>query len=226
MPSRKDDRMIILSFFSIPNFLLFCSHEQITLDEATIYQEKEVLAKVAEGDQEAFRRLYEQYHRQFMGACVQLSGSQQVAEEVVQEAFIRIWEKRVYLANLDHPRGYLFKIFNNTLFEYYRYVAGQRKIEGAYITYYEQQSADEVHDKLQLEAQLAMVQASLQHLTPQQLRVFQLIREKGLSRKEAAEALGISPNTVRNLLAEAMRVLREHNTGIHPFVLLSVLLFK
>lgn len=180
--------------------------------------------RVAEGDETAFRYLFEQYRGPFYHTCVQLSGSKEVAEEVVQETFIRIWEKRAYLANLQHPKGYIYKIFQNVLFGYFRYVAAQRKAQGSFLQYYEAQDADEgIAHKLRQEAQLAFIGEALQQLTPAQLRVFRLIWQEGLSRKQAAEKLGISSNTVRNLLAEAMRVLKQQHSGI--FVL-SVFLLK
>lgn len=191
------------------------------------YQERELLPRIAEGDETAFRQLFEQYRSLFYHTGLQLSGSKEAAEEVVQETFIRIWEKRTYLADLQHPKGYLYRIFQNVLFNYFRYIARQRKAQGSFLQYYEQQGSDEgLSAKLRLEAQLAMIEASLKHLTPAQLRVFQLIRQEGLSRKEAAEQLGISPNTVRNLLAESMRVLKQHHPDIHPFLFIYFFILK
>ncbi|QEC42856.1 RNA polymerase sigma factor [Pseudobacter ginsenosidimutans] len=191
------------------------------------YEEAELLLRVAEGDEQAFGQLFEQYRGPFFHTCLQLTGSRDVSEEVVQETFIRIWEKREYLRDLQFPKGYLYKIFQNVLFGYYRYVANQRRVQGSIIQYYEQQGSDEgLNNKLRQEAQLALIEESLKHLTPAQLKVFKLVRQEGLSRKEAAEQLGISPNTVRNLLAEGMRVLREHHPGIHPVVLFSFLFLK
>lgn len=191
------------------------------------YEERELLLRIAEGDETAFRQLFEQYRSLFYHTCLQLTGSRDVAEEVVQETFIRIWEKRSFLRDIQYPKGYLYKIFQNVLFGYFRYIANQRKAQGSIIRYYEQQGSDEgLHNKLRQEAQLAMIEASLQHLTPAQLKVFRLIRQEGLSRKEAAEQLGISPNTVRNLLAEGMRVLKQHHPDIHPVILFSVIFIK
>lgn len=183
--------------------------------------------RIAQGDEWAFAQLFEQYRSPFYHTGLQLSGSKEVAEEVVQETFIRIWEKRTYLTNLQYPKTYLYRIFQNVLFGYYRHVASLRKAQGSFIQYYEQQNSDEgLQLKLRQEAQLALIEDSLKHLTPQQLRVFKLIRQQGLSRKEAADQLGISPNTVRNLLAEGMRVLRERHPDIHPALILWVLLLK
>jgi RNA polymerase sigma-70 factor (ECF subfamily) len=191
------------------------------------YEDQELLLRIAEGDESAFRHLFEQYRGPFYHTCLQLSGSKEVAEEVVQETFIRIWEKRAYLSDLQYPKAYLYRIFQHVLFGYYRHIANLRRAQGSFIQYYEQHAHEEgLSDKLREEAQLAMIEDSLKHLTPAQLKVFKLIRQEGLSRKEAAERLGISPNTVRNLLAESMRVLREHNPDVHPLLILSLLFFK
>jgi RNA polymerase sigma-70 factor (ECF subfamily) len=211
---------IIFQYFYVQALL-------VQLSTKLPYEEGELLLRIAEGDEQAFGQLFEQYRSPFYHTCLQLTGSRDVSEEVVQETFIRIWEKRDHLRDLQYPKGYLYKIFQNVLFSYFRYVANQRKVQGSFIQYYEQQGSDEgLHHKLRQEAQLALIEESLQHLTPAQLKVFRLIRQEGLSRKEAAAQLGISPNTVRNLLAEGMRVLKQHHPGIHPVVLLSVLFMK
>ncbi len=114
-----------------------------------------------------------------------------MSEEVVQETFIRIWEKRNYLRDLQYPKGYLYKIFQNVLFSYFRYVANQRKVQGSFIQYYEQQGSDEgLNHKLRQEAQLALIEESLKHLTPAQLKVFKLIRQEGTEQEGSRRAAG------------------------------------
>ncbi len=155
----------------------------------------------------------------FYNAGLKLSGSREVAEEVVQETFIRIWEKRAYLQELEQAKGYLYQVFRNVLFAYFRQLAMQKKKEGAILEFYGDEGDEGVHEKIRMEARLALIQDSLQHLTPQQAQVFRLIRMEGLSRNEAAQRLGISPNTVRNLLAGATNVLRDKTNGTELAVL-------
>lgn len=151
---------------------------------------------------------------------MKLSGSREVAEEVVQEAFIRIWEKRSHLRELEHAKAYLYRMFHNVLFEYFRHIAAEKKAMGAILDYYERETDEGIKEKQRLEARLAFLQESLQYLTPQQAQVFRLIRLEGLSRNEAAARLGISPHTVRNLLAEATKTLRTKNEGLDLAILL------
>jgi RNA polymerase sigma-70 factor (ECF subfamily) len=175
---------------------------------------------VADGNEAAFRLLFERYRSPFFGVCMKLSGSREVAEEVVQEAFIRIWEKRNHLRELEHAKAYLYRMFHNVLFEYFRHIAAEKKAMGAILDYYEKETDEGVREKLRLEARLSLLQESLKHLTPQQSQVFRLIRLEGLSRNEAAARLGISPHTVKNLLADATRTLRARNEGVDLAILL------
>lgn len=183
------------------------------------YDDKDLLNSVAAGDEQAFRLLFERYRMPFYNAGLKLSGSREVAEEVVQETFIRIWEKRAYLQELEQAKGYLYQVFRNVLFAYFRQLAMQKKKEGAILEFYGDEGDEGVHEKIRMEARLALIQDSLQHLTPQQAQVFRLIRMEGLSRIEAAQRLGISPNTVRNLLAGATNVLRDKTNGTELAVL-------
>lgn len=184
------------------------------------YDDRALLTSVADGNEAAFRQLFERYRSPFFGVCIKLAGSQEVAEEVVQETFIRIWEKRSHLRELEHAKAYLYRMFHNVLFEYFRHAAAEKKAKGAILEYYEADTDEGIKEKLRLEARLALLQESLKHLTPQQALVFRLIRLEGLSRNEAAARIGISPHTVRNLLAEATKVLRAKNGGADLAILL------
>ncbi|WP_346317688.1 sigma-70 family RNA polymerase sigma factor [Chitinophaga sp. YIM B06452] len=183
------------------------------------YDVRELLTRVADGDEAAFQSLFERYRSPFFGVCMKLSGAREVAEEVVQETFIRIWEKRQHLRDLEKAQAYLYRMFRNVLFEYFRHMAAERKAMGAILDHYDTGTDEGVSEKLRLEARLALLQESLRHLTPQQANVFRLIRLEGLSRNEAADRLGISPHTVRNLLAEATRVLRTKSGRLELAIL-------
>lgn len=183
------------------------------------YDDKELLNSVAAGDEQAFRLLFERYRMPFYTACLKLSGAREVAEEVVQETFIRIWEKRAYLRELEQAKGYLYQVFRNVLFAYFRQLATQKKKEGAILEFYGDDGEEGIHEKIRMEARLALIQDTIQYLTPQQAEVFRLIRLEGLSRNEAAQRLGISPNTVRNLLAGATNTLRAKTSGTELAVL-------
>lgn len=183
------------------------------------YDDRDLLTSIADGDDVAFRELFDRYRAPFFGVAMKLSGSSEVSEEVVQETFIRIWEKRGLLRELEHAKAYLYRMFHNVLFEYFRHAAAEKKAMGAILEYYDTETDEGVKEKLRLEARLALLQESLKHLTPQQAVVFRLIRLEGLSRNDAAARMGISPNTVRNLLAEATKVLRARNGSVDIAIL-------
>lgn len=178
------------------------------------HNEKDLFSRIADGDGQAFRILFERFKKKFYSAAYKMSGSHFFAEEVVQETFILVWQKRSYLREAENPVGYLHTMFYRLMSQQFQKDAAERLRRSGVIDmpYEDELSTEELSA---LEAKYRQLQMALDQLAPQQARVFQLIKEKGLSREEAARQLHLSPNTVRNHLAEAIRTLKKlAQTGI------------
>ncbi|QEC45172.1 RNA polymerase sigma factor [Pseudobacter ginsenosidimutans] len=176
--------------------------------------DKDLFSRIADGDAQAFRVLFERFKKKFYSAAYKMSGSHFFAEEMVQETFIRVWQKRSYLREADNPLGYLHTLFYRLLSQQYQKDAAERLRRGGVIDmpYSDELSGEELRA---LETRYQQLQKAIDQLAPQQARVFQLIKEKGLSREEVARQLDLSPNTVRNHLAEAIKTLKKlAKTGI------------
>lgn len=185
------------------------------MDNSEAYNDQHLFNRIADGDEAAFRILFDRYKRKFYSAAYKMSGSHYLSEEVVQEAFIRTWNKRALFRELDNPVGYLHVLFYRELSQRYQKDAAERKLTGNVIEmpYQDDLAAEEVQ---LLEQQYQQLEKAVGRLPPQQAQVFHLVKEKGLSREEAARRLHLSPNTVRNHLAEAVKTLRKiaHTMGL------------
>lgn len=172
------------------------------------HNDKDLFSRIADGDGQAFRILFERFKRKFYSAAYKMSGSHFFAEEVVQETFILVWQKRAYLRDAENPVGYLHTMFYRLMSQQYQKDATERLRRNGVIDmpYEDELSAEDLRA---LEAKYRQLQKAINQLAPQQARIFQLIKVKGLSREEAARQLDLSPNTVRNHLAEAIRTLKK-----------------
>ena len=77
------------------------------IDEKTVPKERELLAKVARGDQRAFNELFEAYYSTLGEYVLKTTKSISLTEEIVQDAFIKIWMKRETLTQISNFKNYL-----------------------------------------------------------------------------------------------------------------------
>lgn len=166
--------------------------------------------QVAEGDERAFSELFHQYRNVVYTIAYKITTSEPMAEEILLDVFLKVWLKREQLVGIEHFTAWLFTITRNQVFSSLKQLAVRRKAEGcAGGEEYLLQPANPDHQLLEKEYQQLLHEAVLR-LSPQQKRVYQLIKEQGMKREEAARALNLSPETVKRHLAEAMQLIRGY----------------
>ncbi|MCS3796457.1 RNA polymerase sigma factor [Niastella sp. OAS944] len=173
------------------------------------YTEHELLKLVAEGDRNAFTQLYNNYRNKIYSIAFELTESTTVAEEIVQDVFLKIWVKRDSLHEVEHFKAYLFTITRNYVFTALKRIARQESLEVSAIQdapLYDHDTEDRVLNK----EYTRILQAAIDRLPEQQKQVYNLIKKEGLKREEAAAALHLSPETVKTHLAQAMRSIRTY----------------
>lgn len=176
------------------------------------YSERELLDRLQDGSVDAFTILYKQYSGALYLNMLALVKSEFIAEELVQEVFAKVWEKRHCIRIEKSFNGYLCRIGQNRVYDFYRKLRRERLMfERFRATATENYThVEEAADWHHAEAR---VQHVLQSLSPQQQRTFQLCKTEGRSYKEAAELLGISAYTVKEHLVKAMSTIRQRLEG-------------
>ena len=173
------------------------------------YTEHELLKLVAEGDRNAFTQIYNNYRNKIYSIAFELTESTTVAEEIVQDTFLKIWVKRDSLHEVEHFRAYLFTITRNYVFTALKRIARQESLEVSAVQdapLYDHDTEDRVLNN----EYTRILQAAIDRLPEQQKQVYNLIKKEGLKREEAAAALHLSPETVKTHLAQAMRSIRTY----------------
>ncbi len=83
-------------------------------------EERQIIRSLKEGDREAFSMLYKQYWEKVYHFCGLYLNNRDVAEDVVQEVFIKVWESREFIREDDNFKGLLFIITRNLIFNQHR----------------------------------------------------------------------------------------------------------
>lgn len=178
--------------------------------------ESALIAKVKKGDYKAFESLYNSYFAKTYAFLHALRLGDN-AEDIIQETFITIWQKRESLDPLKSFNSYLFTIAKNYALKDLKNTLGERTgIEQVTIP-------DTLFTESKLEAAELeqVIQKSLNELPDRAREVFLLRRYEGFSVNQIAAKLGIAPSTVENHMNTALTLLKKHiiyAVGILPFI--------
>jgi RNA polymerase sigma-70 factor (family 1) len=189
---------------------------------ANFHIEKDLLIRISEGDEDAFRELFYgilPWLTPFIGNMVKTTEGTQ---EIVQETFIRIWMSRDKLPGLHEPRAWMIRVATNECFTYFHKQASRRKI-GQLLEEGFQAAANVGEDRLQVQETQLLIQRAVNTLPPQRKKIFQMSREQGLKSQEIAEELQCSNSYVKNTLSAALHQIRDYLTAAGKIIPLLIL---
>lgn len=182
-------------------------------------EEKKVLGLLAEGNEFAFTLLFDHYRNGIYTVAVNLLKSRQLAEEIVQEVFLKVWSKREDLIYIENFEGYLFTIARNLVFDFLKDIAKETTRKKDFVANVE--SAIAADQSLIEEQYNQLLQEALKQLPPQQKQIFRMARVEGLSHQAIAEQLNISRLTVKTHMAKALQTIRQNLQ--HHIISISVM---
>jgi RNA polymerase sigma factor (sigma-70 family) len=152
----------------------------------------------------SFEEFFEDHHRALFGALFLVTGNRAEAEEIMQDAFLKVWERWARVGVLDDPSAYLFRtamnLFRNRLRR--ASVAARRTL--ALSPWADDLAAVEDRDELV---------RWLRPLPPRQRAAMVLTIYRGYSSEEAGRILGIRPSTVRALVTQGRSGVRRRMEG-------------
>jgi RNA polymerase sigma-70 factor (family 1) len=160
------------------------------------------------GDQKAFEKLFERYHKKLYAYLMRLLDSKEDAEEIVQESFIKIWEKREEFIEGYSFNAFLFTIAKNTFLNFTREKVNRRVFEDHFQLINEVESG-KTDDYVIFKETREIIRLIIEGMPPRRREVFMMRKVEGLSRKEISEKLGISVITVDSQLLKANTYLKD-----------------
>jgi RNA polymerase sigma-70 factor (family 1) len=172
-----------------------------------LYNETAILRQIATGSEAAFTALFSHYRGRVEAIAFTLTHSETLAEELLQDIFLRIWLKRADLATINDFQSYLFITTRNQAYSTLKREAARRKANQNAAATIDLSDPATDHKLLQNDFGRLLEQA-ITRLPPQQRQAYRLSREQGLSRDEIAATLGLSPNTVKSHISQALKNIR------------------
>lgn len=172
--------------------------------------EAEQLGALALDQVRAFEDLYHRYKQPVYANIAKLVRQPEAAEDLLQEVFLTLWEKRHSLDPAQGVGGWLFVVSYNKAATYLK-----KQLKDAALVVRQPELADllpqpPAPDEELYQHQLALVEAAVSRLPARKQQVFRLCRFEGKSCEEVATAVGVSVASVRDYLKQATRLVRAH----------------
>ncbi|MEL7340933.1 MAG: RNA polymerase sigma-70 factor [Bacteroidota bacterium] len=156
-------------------------------------------------DDQSFEKLFRQYFAGLSAYAYKFTEDIDSAEEVVQNVFIQLWEKRSELNIQTSLKSYLFRAVHNRCLNLKRNEAVRVR---HHQLHQEGRDDSEFHDPAIASDVSQRIYEAIGQLPPQRARIFRMSRFEALSYREIAEKLGLSPKTVEAQMGKALKQLR------------------
>lgn len=170
---------------------------------------KKLIQLISEGNQQAFKELFDLYHKRIFQFAMKYLRSELLAEEAVQDVFLKIWEKREELVLVDDFSSWVFQLTKNYLLNTLKRSCNEARIKDEIsktLIY-----AEEINNDLLVEKETTdMLHNMIAELPAQRQEIFKLCRFEQKSYEEAAVVMGISKSTVNDHMVKAMKFLKSN----------------
>lgn len=176
--------------------------------EHPIHSDKELIRRLKKGDIDAFSRIFYAYSSKLYHFAYGYLKSKEDAEEMVQEIFSKIWDKRADIKEEYEFRSYLFSIAFNYIKKHFRSKALINKYAEFATT--NNQESKQIQEDVNYASLKLRVDQLVDQMPEKRKSVFLKSRVEGKNSKEIAAEMNISPSTVENHLNQALRFLRLH----------------
>jgi RNA polymerase sigma-70 factor (family 1) len=171
--------------------------------------EKDILLKVAQSDPAAFAILFKEYSPKVYTLGLSLTKSSSTAEEMVQEIFMKVWENRRQLSDIDFFKSWLRVICTNACYNHLRKKANERIAVLAY-SGKKAETPPIPQDIVELKDFEGLIESAIRKLPPQQQKAFRLKKLSGKKTAEIAKEMNLSIYTVKEYLKAAQKAVKAN----------------
>jgi len=181
-----------------------------------------IIRSLAPTGEAAFEQLFKTHFRGLHAYAITILKEEMMGEEIVQNVFFKVWEKRQLLEIETSPKAYLYKAVYHDCLNYLKH----KKVRSAHAMHVVRQSNDQVENasgKL-LQGELKEHIHNAMNELPEQCRsIFQMSRFEGLKYQEIADEMGLSVKTIENQMGKALKLLRIKLAEFLPLFILSLI---
>lgn len=168
----------------------------------------ELVRRLKEDNRQALEQLFMNYSKEVFCFSMKYLQNKVEAQDLVQTAFINLWEHRSFLDPNLPVKSYIYRSVTNLVYNCLK----RRAIRSRYIEYELSRSdrhSNQTYDTIYLHDLEKSISEIVTNLPPQQQRIFKMSRNKGYSYEMIARKLDISVRTVENQIYRTLKVIRK-----------------
>lgn len=188
------------------------------------YRENELLMQLSNGNPIAFEKIYYSYSPKLFASLLKLVKSDSIAQEILQDVFLKVWENRKNIDPEKSFRSYLFTIAENKAYDFFRRAARDKKLYETLIA-----AATEHYEHIETDffskEDSKIIEKAIGSLPPQRQLIFRLSKQEELSYDEISKRLGISVSTISDHIVKANKSIRIFLSN-HPELLFVIIASK
>lgn len=171
---------------------------------------QEIIERVKKGDQAAFRRIVEEYRQQAFSLAFRIMCDEEEARDVVQESFIKVWQKIETYNMTQKFSTWLYKIVANSAIDRLRQIKRHNLINlDKVISKIEYLNLDNMQMEIDNKETAQLIRWIAEGLPEKQQMVFILRDLQGVDSSEVRQILNLSENSVKSNLYHARKAIRE-----------------
>ncbi|TCC98460.1 RNA polymerase sigma factor [Pedobacter hiemivivus] len=189
---------------------------------SALNNETELLARISNRDESAFKVIYELYRAQVFTFALKYLRSTLQAEELVQEVFLKLWKLEKRLLEINDLENYILTLSRNKSFSMLR----RMKLEAKNIeplADYQDFPINDTEEEILLNDARQLLNKGILLLPPKQKLVYELCHQEGLKYDQAAKILNVSPETIKTHMKLALRFLRHYLSKNTDMAILLIL---
>ncbi|WP_164974236.1 RNA polymerase sigma factor [Filimonas effusa] len=191
------------------------------MPSVTTYNEPELLLRIADGDRDAYRIVFEHYWNQIYAIGLKISKSPELARDLAQETFIKLWVNKEQLPDVIYFRSFLYTLARNLAIDHLRKKVFTANNEDYLLAYFRDDAANP-HENAEYHELEGLLNRAVNNLPPQMQQVFKLSRFEGLSHSEIAVRMNITRVTSKSYMVRALSAIRKYMAQYHEGVFLLI----
>jgi RNA polymerase sigma-70 factor (family 1) len=189
----------------------------------SLLNEQELLAQIVEGNQLAFKKIYDAYFSRTYTFAFHVLHSRELAQEVVQEVMLKIWQMGEELTSVRDLEAFLKTLAKRKAIDALRKQEMDRRVSIAAGGNW-QEGHEETEEGILLNETRKILERGIEALPAQQRLVYRLCHQQGLKHEEVAEQLNISPGTVHRHMTLALAFLRTYLKDHTDLAVMAIIL--
>ncbi len=186
--------------------------------------DQQLAGSLSEGSVEAFRILYERYHQSVYANIFKIIKAPTLAEDILQEVFVALWQNRFRIKTDQSIAGWLFVVsYNKSCSLLKQKVKSSLYYVESYDSYDNVIHEDSIDEEMYA-TQLGIIEEAVNALSSRKKEVFKLCRFEGKPKEEVALIMGISPESVKDYLKQSNRAIKDYISLKYPHISVCTLL--